>query len=341
MELSAQAYEELVAETVDMLTVVDESGTVQYASPSVERITGQNPDGLVGDTAFEYIHPEDRQPALETLREVVEATHSYTTASVEVRWRHEDGSWVWLEARGSSSAGTTLDGYVISARDITARKEYERKLQQERDRLDRFASVVSHDLRNPLNVVEGHLDLARNECESEHLDVMAESLDRVDELIEDLLTLAREGEAEPQLDGVYLPEVAGGCWRNLDTEDASIDVETDATVVADESQLKQVLENLFRNAIEHGGDDVTITVGALGDGFYVEDDGRGIPDDARDSILDYGFSTKTDGTGFGLTIVDEIVENHGWILHVADGDGGGARFEVRGVTFADPSRDQA
>jgi signal transduction histidine kinase len=97
-----------------------------------------------------------------------------------------------------------------------------------------------------------------------------------------------------------------------------------------------VLENLFRNAIEHGRSDVTIRVGTLSDetGFYVEDDGPGIPSDTRDEVFEQGYSTADDGTGFGLSIVREIAEAHGWEISATDSAEGGARFEIRGVDTA-------
>lgn len=333
-KLAGEAFEELITYTVDMLTVLDGEGVIQYESPSVERVIDYRPDELEGENVFEYVHPDDRQKAIETFYEVIEADVGYTTAGVELRFRHKDGSWIWVEARGSNQTASVLEGYVISSRDISTRKEYEQRLKRERDRLDRFAGVVSHDLRNPLNVLQGRLELAREDCESEHLDPMERSLNRVNELVDNLLTLSRESESEPLLDAVSLQEISGKCWQNLDTEEATLNTETGLTVVADESQFKQILENLFRNAIEHGGKDTTITIGELDNGFYVEDNGRGIPKDARDSLLEFGFSTKTDGTGFGLSIVNEITENHDWILNVAEGREGGARFEFRNVTFA-------
>lgn len=331
--LSAHAYEELVAETVDILTVLDESGIIQFESPSIKRFMGYEPDELEGENVFKYIHSDDRQKALDSFYETVEEDEAYTDAGVELRFRHKDGSWLWVESKGSNQMATAIEGYVISSRDISARKEYERQLKRERDHLDRFASVVSHDLRNPLNVIEGRLELAQEEYESEHLDAMERSLDRVNELIDDLLILAREGETEPLLDAANLQELSEKCWRNLVTEEATLTIETEQTIVADKSQCKQMLENLFSNAIEHGGKNVTITIVGLNNGFYVEDNGRGIPEDARDSLFEFGFSTKSDGTGFGLSIVNEIVENHEWTLNVAEGTEGGARFEIRNITF--------
>ncbi|MFD1686598.1 PAS domain S-box protein [Halobellus litoreus] len=208
-------------------------------------------------------------------------------------------------------------------------RERERELTRQNARLEEFASVVSHDLRNPLNVAEGRLDLALDECDSEQLEYVADAHDRMAELIDDLLTLARERDTEIELTPVALSSFVRSCWQNVDTGDAAVTVGVEGTVEADETQLRQLFENLLRNAVEHGGE--TVTVGALDDGFYVEDDGPGIPPDKRDEVFEYGYSTTHGGTGFGLSIVKQCAEAHGWEIGVTDGADGGARFEITGV----------
>lgn len=207
--------------------------------------------------------------------------------------------------------------------------ERERELTRERDRLEQFANLVSHDLRTPLAVATGRLELASEECDSEHLPDVDRALGRMERLIEDLLTLAREGEAVGEPEPVRLAEFVDSCWSTVETRQATLRLDTDLTVRADESRLAQVFENLFRNAIEHADDDVTITVGELedGSGFFVEDDGPGIPEDEREDVFKSGYSTSSDGTGFGLAIVDQIVEAHGWRIAVTEG-AAGARFEI-------------
>ena len=212
-------------------------------------------------------------------------------------------------------------------------RERERELTRQNDRLEQFASVVSHDLRNPLNVAEGRLEMARAEHGSEHLEAVEKAHGRIEALIDDLLALARQGEAVTDPEPVALTGLLEGCWGNVRTDDAALVVGGDPTIRADRSRLKQLFENLFRNAVEHGGDGVTVTVGPLADGFYVEDDGPGIPDDERDTVFDAGYSTDPEGTGFGLSIVEEITEAHGWTVRAAEGSDGGARFEITGVGF--------
>lgn len=222
-----------------------------------------------------------------------------------------------------------LDGEVIGTIAFYIDISEQKDLKRRNERLDEFASVVSHDLRNPLNVAAGRLELARVECDSEHFAAIDTAHDRMQTLIDDLLTLARQDEAT-DVEPVSLPTVTEDCWQTVATIDATLAVETERTIRADRSRLQQLFENLFRNAIEHGGADVTVTVGELSEtnGFYVEDDGPGIPVEDRKQVFEAGYSTNDEGTGFGLRIVREIVEAHGWNIRITDGPDGGARFEI-------------
>ena len=212
-------------------------------------------------------------------------------------------------------------------------KTREAELTRQRDRLDQFASIVSHDLRNPINVASGRLKLAAEECDSDQLEIIDRALSRMEELIDDALLLARQGQTVGETESLVLCDLVAQCWQTVATAEAAIDCQTDAVIRADPSRLADVIENLFRNAVEHGTDSVQITVGATDTGFYIADDGPGIPPDEREQIFETGYSTNTDGTGFGLAIVREIVEAHGWAVTVGESEAGGARFDITGVEF--------
>ncbi|WP_435097023.1 GAF domain-containing sensor histidine kinase [Halarchaeum sp. P4] len=214
------------------------------------------------------------------------------------------------------------------------RRQMNERLQRRNERLDRFASIVSHDLRNPLNIIVGTLELAEETGDAEHFERAWDTIDRMDELIDDLLTLARSGTVIGDPEPVALRAVASAAWKHVETDAATLSVETEATVLADASRLQQVLENLFRNAVEHGGPTVTVRVGDCEGGFYVADDGVGIPADEHGQVFEDGYSTLAEGTGFGLAIAAEIADAHGWTVSVTEGEGGGARFEFAGVERA-------
>ena len=214
-----------------------------------------------------------------------------------------------------------------------SRERSERRLRQQNERLEQFASVVSHDLRNPLNVAGLSLEMARKNGDTESFDRAERAVDRMDDLIEDLLTLARSGDDVDEMETVNLETLTTECWGTVETEEASVTVADGAAVRADRSRLHQLLANLFRNAVEHGGADVTVTVGALEDGFYVTDDGPGIPAEEREEVFEAGYTTSDTGTGFGLSIVRDIASAHGWTTTAGESDAGGVRFEFHGVEF--------
>ncbi|NHN58141.1 PAS domain-containing sensor histidine kinase [Halorussus rarus] len=211
--------------------------------------------------------------------------------------------------------------------DITDRKLAELEVREKNDRLETVANVLSHDIRNPLTVAMGRVEM----MESEHADPLVESLERIDAIVGDALLLARRDRVE-ETKAVDLTASAERAWRQVDTGAIDLTFGESVRFEADPDLLGHVFENLFRNSVEHGA--TTVRVGALENGFYVEDDGPGVPPAERESVFDARYSTGEGGTGLGLTIVERVVDAHGWSIRVAGeevdtGELTGARFEVR------------
>lgn len=215
------------------------------------------------------------------------------------------------------------------------RERRREELAAQNDRLEEFASIVSHDLRNPLNVLDGSLELVATSDDPEHLERCRRSVERMETMIDELLTLARSGELRDDPAPQSLETVVRESWDQVATADATLRVEGTAAIRADETRLRQVIENLLRNAVQHGGDDVTVTVRTTDDGFAVGDDGPGIPLEDRERVLESGYSTEPDGTGYGLGIVSEIAAAHGWTVEVTESPAGGAEFVFAGVESAE------
>jgi len=213
-----------------------------------------------------------------------------------------------------------------------ARASREEELHRQNERLDQFASVVAHDLRNPLSVATGFFEIAEETGNAEHFEKVKSAHDRIERLIEDLLTLARGETTIEDTEEINLESITTEAWGYVDTEEATLTVADGVpTVTGDAGRLTQLFENLFRNAVEHGGADVTVTVGRLDEdgGFYVADTGSGIPPERRDEVFQYGVTSSEGGTGFGLSIVADIAKAHGWTVSVTEGTDGGARFEFK------------
>ncbi|MFU1779878.1 ATP-binding protein [Haloarcula japonica] len=343
LEAHFEANPEVVRELMADIDIIDvnENALAYYDAPSKEVLL-ENLDTVFTDAAYESA------AGMWLALAAGETTYRWETVArtLSGERRHEI-----IELNVPAEYADTLERVYLTAMDITDRKRQERELQRQRDRLDEFASVASHDLRNPLTVAEGHLELAIEECDSPRLAEVANAHDRMRSLIDDLLALARDGRPINGLEPVSLSAVVDACWDTVETADATLVIDTDQTVRADEMRLKQLFENLIRNAVEHGsatspslsqGDAVergeravTVTVGDIDDpdrrGFYVADDGPGIPPEDREAVVDTGYTTVETGTGFGLAIVRQVADAHDWDLRVTAGEGGGARFEFTGI----------
>lgn len=345
VKTSEARYRSLTDDVLDTSAVgtfiLDSEFDVVWVSEATTEYFGLDRETVVSADKRQLIdtHIKEIVEDAETFAETVLATYDDNTYVEEFECHirgGEDRDERWLKHWSQPiESGLYAGGRIEHYTDITRRKHREQQLQEQNDRLDEFASIVSHDLRNPLNVAEGNVELAREDCESEYLDNVARAHDRMQVLIDDLLTLARKGEEIGDTEAVALDTLVEECWTNLATVDQTIDIALDRTVRADRSRVQQLLENLLRNAVEHGGEDVTVTIGALDDGFYVEDDGPGIPPEHRGQVFETGYSTATEGTGFGLSIVQQVVDAHGWEIHVTDGLDAGTRFEITGVQFDD------
>jgi K+-sensing histidine kinase KdpD len=218
--------------------------------------------------------------------------------------------------------------YARTGQTALDRAAHQEALERQNERLDEFASVVSHDLRSPLSVIVGRAELARETGDLDHVDDVLDGAQRMDRLIEDVLALAREGEETADRERVPLQQAADRAWSAVGTSEASLDAGEDLpTVDGDPERLQRLFENLFRNAVEHGGEAVSIAVEPLESGCAVVDDGPGIPAEERDRVFGRGYSTG--GTGLGLAIVDDIVESHGGTAVATEAEGGGARIEIR------------
>ena len=333
-----------VDSTTDIFTHIRPDGEMASVT-STEATLGRPASEFVETSLVEFIHPDDSERATEAFES---ALAGVAPSPVELRFRHGDGHWIWIECSASPIPDAyDLDGVVTVTREVTERKRRERelqrtqaelrasneKLQRQNRRLDRFAAVVSHDFQNPLSIARGRLRRARRTSDSEDLDAMVEPLDRMERMIDELRTLTTSQRRAVETEPVPIAARADAAWSVTETGDSELRVllDRDTEYEADFGLLDHIFENLFRNAVVHNQGPVTVTVGPLSDraGFYVADDGVGIPPDRADAVLEYGYSRRAEGTGVGLTIVSEFVEAQGWTLSVTASEDGGARFEIR------------
>jgi two-component sensor histidine kinase len=198
--------------------------------------------------------------------------------------------------------------------------------------VEQTASILSHDAKNFLQIIHAQLDLARVESSEDTFDSIDRAADRLEELIDDSVSLLRHGARKGEIGCVELETASKQAWTNLDSREGALKIQELPRIEANQSSLIELLENIFQNSLEHGGEDVTVTVGGLENGFYIQDTGPGISIDSDDSIFEPGVSSSSNGDGLGLSIVKTIVDTHGWTTTHRPADGGGVRFEFHDVT---------
>jgi signal transduction histidine kinase len=335
LALRAAAFDALPSQ----VAVLDRSGTILATNGCWSRFATANsvgiPPEMVGENYLSVCEAaeddEDAQAAAAGIRAVIdgdteEFSFEYPCHGPEHR------RWFMMRAIPVTHEG---EAFVLAMHtDITDRREAELAVSDRNDSLSLLAGILSHDLRNPLGVALGRAEML--DAEDDHAVAIRSSLERMNAIVEDALVLARDTEVAETM-AVDLATVAGDAWDHVETGDARLETPGTATIDADATMFMQALENLLRNAVENAGQDVTVTIAPLEDGrdgFFVADDGPGIPAEIRDTLFDPGVTTNSDsgGTGLGLAIVERIVRGHDWEIAVTESEDGGARFEVTGVT---------
>lgn len=202
------------------------------------------------------------------------------------------------------------------------------------DILAEVADILSHDLKSPLNIVCGSVEMARETGDDKHFEQAISSLERIEQLIDETAFLARTGALVEQTELVDIEEAVRIAWNNVETGSSTLSIESSKPIVASRRSLFHLLEKLIENAVEYAGPGAQVVVGLTDDGFYVEDDGPGVPPAHRDQVFERGFSLERGQSGLGLSIGKRIAEAHGWEIRVEPASIGGARFEITGVAFS-------
>ena len=217
------------------------------------------------------------------------------------------------------------------------------------DCLETAASTLTHEMMDKLMIANNRLEAARANPEPEHFDRVATVHDRIESFVEEMARYLRAGERVPDPERIDLGTVAERAWNVVETPGIALRRPDDLVIVADERMVSDLLENLLRNCAKHGfaGDrsgadgERIVRVGRLGaaSGFYIEDNGRGIDPEHSEAVFESGVTTAADGSGYGLSICRDVATAHGWKIDSAEGDEGGARFEITGVEFVGRDRD--
>lgn len=349
----SEEYFRLVTEnSMDIITILEKDGTMRYESPSVERTLGFQREELTGANVFEFVHPDDKEEAMKIFSQAIE--NPGLSLSLEVRFKHKDGSWRILEVMGKNLLDNpAVAGIVVNSRDINKRKQSQEDLMQLAEELKRsntdlqqFAYAASHDLQEPLRVVAGFVKLLGKRYKDkldtkaeEFIDNAISGVKRMEILIKDLLAYSQIGTKGNAFKLTDCSFTLGNALANLQAaiEENKAEVTYDRlpTLMADATQLGSLFQNLISNAIKfRGNKKPKVHVSAcLKENewvFSVQDNGIGIdPKDAeRIFIIFQRLHSREEysGTGIGLAVCKRIVERHGGRIWVESQPGRGSTF---------------
>jgi len=326
-------FQALIEETNDIITIVDADGRIQYQSRSVERILGRSPADTLGEFAWEYIHPDDRDEVKTTFNAWV-TTAQASLESIEYRARHADGSWRWMEANGRAHTETPgVGGYLINSREITARKERQQQLEL-------FDRVLRHNLRNDMNVIRGSADTIQSKGSGDvtwlagQIHEMCEKLLATTEKQREITQLLRE---PPTQSEIALQSILREVQSNLASTypDATIRIDCgNTTRLQAGDKFVYALEELITNAIIHNDGDnpsvaVTVSQSAEQIQITVADNGPRIPEMERDVIQNPDHRNPLyHGSGLGLWLVKLIVSRSGGTVRFVETDEPGNTIAV-------------
>jgi len=326
-------FQALIEETNDIISVVDTDGRFQYQSPSIERILGHSPADTIGELAWEYIHPDDRDGVKTAFTSWV-TTDQASLESIEYRARHADGSWRWMEASGRAHTETPgVSGYLINSREITARKERQQQLAL-------FDRVLRHNLRNDMNVIRGSADTIQETGSGDvawlagKIQKMCNKLLATTEKQREITQLLREPPTQSEIDlQTILHEVQSRLQSTHPEATIRVDCEIPVRLQVGD-KFVYALEELITNAIIHNdGDDpsVTVTVEQTAEQVQitVADNGPRISEMERDVIQHpENRSPLYHGSGLGLWLVKLIVSRSGGTVQFVETDEDGNTIAV-------------
>jgi len=297
-----------------------------YTNEEFAEMTGYDRDEIVGRNCRFLQGEKTRVEPVAEMRQAIEAEEP---VSVELRNYRKDGEMFWNRVTIAPlyDEDGKLENFVGFQEDVTAHRELLEEFSS-------LGSVMAHDMQNPLQTIRGRLELAIESGETEHVEAAMSSLERAEQLVDDVAGVLKSGTIVGEREKIDIGRVAISVWEALDRlgEDDAIEIEDSLTVRGDKEAVRRMLDNLLGNSMEHGETPVKVRVGRFEDGFYIEDNGSGIPEENRENVFEQGFSTKENGggTGIGMTSVRQIVLAHNWRIDISDAEElGGVRFEIR------------
>jgi PAS domain S-box-containing protein len=359
LRASEERFRALVENNSDALLLVDAEGRVTYISPSSSRHLGWGSDEMLGQSIFDFLHPDDRDAMSLKLAEVLRSPGKPVTQ--DIRLQHADGSWRAIESIAVNRlSDPSVQAIVVNARDITDRRKLEEQLRhaQKMEAVGQLAGGIAHDFNNLLTAILGYCNLMRDDMPAEDplradLDEIHTAGERAASLTRQLLAFSRRQMLQPQVVDVNsVVQQLEKLLRRLINENVELVTALAADLLSvrvDPASIEQILVNLTvnaRDAMPHGGRLTIETANVdLDESFAIAhvpmkparyvmlavgDTGEGMDADTQARVFEPFFTTKEQGkgSGLGLATVYGMVKQGGGYIWVYSEPGHGTVFKV-------------
>lgn len=337
---SERRYKSLVEHTPETISVHDGSKLI-YINPAGEKLfKAANRKELINKKIEALYKADDFKRIRENARLLLSGKKKMTTSVFELQCL--DGSKVDVEATSTVILFKGKPAFRTILKDVSERNRMD-DLIRKSDKLSvvaQLAAGVAHEIRNPLTAIKGFLQLFQREKEfnEQFLDLVMEELERVESIIYEYLTLAKPNH-ESTFDNLHLQPLVNKVMTLVETQSIMKNVQIDfeyekvPTICGSEKQLKQVLLNLIKNAIEAVDVNGEIVIRLLNHAedqicIQIEDNGCGISSERIARLGEPFYSTKEKGTGLGLMVCYKIIEHHQGIVTIHSEEGAGTRIDV-------------
>ena len=347
---SERKYKQLIESVKDTIVEIDDHGNFTYISPQVVNKSGFTPEEMMKINAFELVHPDDLEKVLENMEK---ALKDKTIVSLEYRTKHKKGHYYPVYALGSLLIEGESMRYIGSVRDISAQKNAEAKIIEERNRAEFYLDLLSHDINN-LNqaiISSNELILVQSGGDDRTRKYAQTSLDQAN-AISTLITNVRK---LSELKDKGIEDVSINASKVVNSSidriarsypDRNIEINNSikdtGIVVKCNSLISDIFDNILGNAVKYSrNQDVRINISAAPDEndefwiFNFEDNGPGVPDKMKERIFrrfERG-DESVHGSGLGLTIAHEIASSCGgkvWVEDKIDGESSqGSKFVIK------------
>jgi len=303
--------------------VYNRKGEIVYVNRAFRELSEEiSAEEVVGKSILDFVHPEDGKRAKDAMKRRLsgERVEPYS-----VRVKDKYGRYRIYQVVGGVGQFMGEKFGIITLSDVT-------KFEEQKVMLLILTRALRHDVLNALTAAESYLEFSKELCgDCENYNILQKlemSIERAVKIIKNLRDF-EEAVVEGKLEKIDVRDVVEDVAKNFDIP---VVVECDCEVVADRG-LRTIFENLFQNAIQHGGTDrIEVRMKRVGDfcEIRVVDYGRGIPEEIKDKIFDEGFAYgKAASTGQGLYLVKKLVERYGGEIWVENNQPNGSVFVLR------------